>query len=62
MEAAKKVKKGGVVRAWPLRKNNFFEAREKKSTKNVATRLEGGKALVDGPLKKELYLFFCGFP
>ena len=42
------------------RKKNFFEAL-KKIPKNVATKLEGGKALVAGPLKKELY-FFCGFP
>ena len=44
------------VKAWPLRTKNFFEAREKKSKKNVATDLE---ALVAEPLKKN---FFCGFP
>ena len=31
--------------AWPLRKNKFFEAL-KKSPKNVATKLEGIKALM----------------
>ena len=49
-EAAKKIKlffsgpatKRGGVRAWPLRKRNLFEAREKKfPPKNVATKLEG---------------------
>ena len=49
---------GGGVRAWPLKKK-FFEAREKKNSKNVATNIEraGGKALVARPLKKELYFF-----
>ena len=31
----------GGGKAWPLRKTNFFKGR-KKSTKNVATMLEGG--------------------
>ena len=48
-EAAKKfffsgpaTKKGGGLRAWPLRKITFFEAgEEKKFPKNVAAQLEG---------------------
>ena len=47
--------KGGGGRAWPLRKNNFLEAREKKFLKKVAAKLEGGgKALVAGLLKKSI--------
>ena len=58
---------GGGVRAWTLRKKNFYELQKnpkKILPKNIATKLEregGGKALVDGPLEKELY-FICVFP
>ena len=54
--------RGGGIKSLPLRYNNFFNA-IKNSPKNVATKLEGVggwvKALVAGPLKKEL---FFGFP
>jgi len=46
-------KRGGEVRAWPLKKRLFFEALKKIWNFFVATKLEGGdKALVAGPLKK----------
>ena len=52
-------KRGGGrwVKAEPLRKNNFFEDRKKKSKKIRPLSSRGG-ALVVGPLKKS---FFCGF-
>ena len=41
----KKSRGGGGVRAWPLR----------EAPKKLVTKLEGGKALVSGPLKRELF-------
>ena len=48
-EAAKKVPflvarplRGGGGRSWPLRKKNFFWSSGNMSSKNVATKLEGG--------------------
>ena len=59
-------KKSYFLVARPLRVGGKGRATKKKALilrleKNVATKLEGGwgKALVAGPLKKEL---FCGFP
>ena len=47
---------GGRVRGWPLGKISFFEALEKKFPK-VMLSSRGGKALMAGPLKKELNFF-----
>ena len=51
---------GGRVRAWPLRKKVEVEVEVLKKysgKKCVATKLDGGKALGAGPLKKYLYFF-----
>ena len=49
--------KGGGVRAWPRRKDYFFEALKKNSQKKtVATKRDWGKALVAGTLKKSTFL------
>ena len=47
---ARPLRGGGEVRALPLRKNAVFEA---------LTKILENKALVAGPLKKDLV---CGFP
>ena len=49
--ATKRWGEGEGGQGWATKKNNFAEARKKNVTKNVPTKLEGGGALVSGPLK-----------
>ena len=51
--------RGGGVRAWPLRKKIFFEAREKK---NVATNLEGGGVRPSWPGHYKNNIIFLRLP
>ena len=67
MEAAKKLfsvtrslRGGWAVKAWPLRKNNFLKL-EKKTKKNVATKLEGGLVLSARATKKDFFAASPGY-